>query len=80
MTLSRLYTRRIYGVREEGPYGLLDNFRFREYETLKWPRTNIRNPFGVWNQTHTPGAHSAIVTATQTTGSMASRWIAQTLS
>jgi outer membrane receptor protein involved in Fe transport len=48
MTLSRLYTRRIFGVREEGPYGLLDDFSFLDYQTLEWPRTNIRNPFGVW--------------------------------
>jgi outer membrane receptor protein involved in Fe transport len=48
MTLSRLHTKRIYGVREEGPYGLLDNFRFRDYQNLHWPETSTPNPFGVW--------------------------------
>ncbi len=47
VTLSRLYTEKTYGVREEGNYGPLDNFSFRDYTTLVWPFSSIRNPFGM---------------------------------
>ncbi len=48
INLSRLYTDKIYGVREERTYGLFDDFSFREYHTLEWPRASNRNPFGVY--------------------------------
>jgi outer membrane receptor protein involved in Fe transport len=47
VTLSRLYTNRIFGVREPGPYGPFENFDFRDYTTLTWPRSSKKNPFGV---------------------------------
>jgi outer membrane receptor protein involved in Fe transport len=47
VTISRLYTTRTYGVREPGSYGPFENFIFRDYTTLTWPRSSIRNPFGV---------------------------------
>jgi outer membrane receptor protein involved in Fe transport len=46
VTLSRLHVDRIYGVRERGDYGPLEDFTFRDYETLKWPEFSVRNPFG----------------------------------
>lgn len=49
VTLSRLYTRRIFGVREEGPYGLFEDFTFRNYNTLKPIRCGYKNPFGVYS-------------------------------
>ncbi len=47
LTISRLHTKKIYGVRETGNYGIFDDFEFRDYRTLKWPRGTHRNPFGV---------------------------------
>jgi outer membrane receptor protein involved in Fe transport len=47
LTLSRLNTRRIFGVREEDDYGLFKDFRFRDYNTLQWPFTSNKNPYGV---------------------------------
>ncbi|MEO0189506.1 MAG: TonB-dependent receptor, partial [candidate division WOR-3 bacterium] len=47
LTVSRLYTQKTYGVRESGNYGIFDDFKFRDYRTLKWPRGTHRNPFGV---------------------------------
>jgi hypothetical protein len=47
LTLSRLYTERIYGVREPGKQGFFEDFKFRAYNTLEWPSTDIRNPFGI---------------------------------
>ncbi|MGQ9816929.1 MAG: TonB-dependent receptor [bacterium] len=47
LTVSRLYTKKIYGVREPGIYDLFDDFRFRDYRTLKWPYGSNKNPFGV---------------------------------
>ncbi|MEO0166571.1 MAG: TonB-dependent receptor [candidate division WOR-3 bacterium] len=47
LTVSRLYTQKTYGVREPGIYGIFDDFKFRDYRTLKWPRGTHRNPFGV---------------------------------
>ncbi|MDH4212272.1 MAG: TonB-dependent receptor, partial [candidate division WOR-3 bacterium] len=46
ITLSRLYTRRIFGVREEGNSGIFDDYVFRDYETLEWPLGSNDNPFG----------------------------------
>ena len=47
ITLSRLFTQRIYGVRVPGDYGLLENYQYREYNTQKYPRGGYRNPFGI---------------------------------
>jgi hypothetical protein len=44
--LSRLHTRRIYGVREESNLGIFDDFVFRDYQTLEWPMASNDNPFG----------------------------------
>jgi len=46
ITLSRLYSMNIFGVRERGPYGVFEDFTFRDYQTLKWPEFSPRNPFG----------------------------------
>ncbi|MGB9720512.1 MAG: TonB-dependent receptor [bacterium] len=47
LTVSRLFNEKIYGVREPGTYGIFDDFKFRDYRTLRWPRASNRNPFGV---------------------------------
>jgi outer membrane receptor protein involved in Fe transport len=47
VTLSRLYTKMIYGVRESEFYGTFTDFVFKDYETLEWPSGSIYNPFGV---------------------------------
>lgn len=47
ITLSRLHTDRIYGVREEGSYGHLEDFSFRDYTTLEWPYGGYMNPYGI---------------------------------
>lgn len=52
MTMSRLYTNSVFGVREPGSYGVFDDFSFRDHLTLEWPRASNRNPFGV--QTRRP--------------------------
>ena len=44
--LTRLYTKRIYGVREQEVYGSFKDFVFRDYNTLKWPLSSTNNPFG----------------------------------
>ncbi|UCF70635.1 MAG: TonB-dependent receptor [candidate division WOR-3 bacterium] len=46
LDFSRLHTNRIYGVREPGAEGILEDFVFRPYETLEWPRASNDNPFG----------------------------------
>lgn len=48
LTLSRLHTRKTYGVREPGPYDLFDDYVFRDYHTLEYPGIGIMNPFGVY--------------------------------
>lgn len=48
VTLSRLFTRVIQGVREDGDFGPFDDFVFRDYRTLKWYAYGNKNPFGVW--------------------------------
>lgn len=48
LTLSRLHTRQIYGVREPGAYGLFDDYVFRPYQSLEYPGVGITNPFGVY--------------------------------
>jgi outer membrane receptor protein involved in Fe transport len=47
VTLSRLYTTRMYGVRELESYGIFENYQFRDYTTIKIPTAGITNPFGV---------------------------------
>lgn len=47
VTLSRLYTKRTYGVREPGFYGTFTDFVFKDYESLKWATGSIYNPYGV---------------------------------
>jgi outer membrane receptor protein involved in Fe transport len=46
LDFSRLYTHRVYGVREPGNVGIFDDFAFRNYTTLKWPQPSNNNPFG----------------------------------
>jgi hypothetical protein len=46
LTLSRLHATKIYGVREWGPYGLFENFTFKDSSAIKWPTYSIRNPYG----------------------------------
>jgi len=46
VTLSRLHCDNVYGVRERGPYGLFEDFTFKDYRTIKWPEYSVRNPFG----------------------------------
>ncbi|NOR18408.1 TonB-dependent receptor [candidate division WOR-3 bacterium] len=48
LTLSRLNTIRIYGVREPDSPGYFENFTFRDYHTLVWPKPSARNPYGVY--------------------------------
>jgi outer membrane receptor protein involved in Fe transport len=48
LTLSRLFTATTYGVREPGPYDLLDDYIFRDYQTYEYPWIGIMNPFGVY--------------------------------
>ncbi|OPX18611.1 hypothetical protein BXT86_00325 [candidate division WOR-3 bacterium 4484_100] len=45
LTVSRLYTRRLFGVREAG--GQFEDFTFRDYANLEWPHGGIDNPFGI---------------------------------
>ena len=47
ITLSRLHAEKTYGVREPGPYGLFEDYTFRDYHTLEYPGIGIYNPFGV---------------------------------
>ncbi len=48
LTLSRLHTRRTYGIREDGPYGIFDDYTFQDYRTLEYPSVGVDNPFGVY--------------------------------
>jgi outer membrane receptor protein involved in Fe transport len=47
LDLSRLHTRRIYGVRADSNAGIFDDFVFRDFHSLKWPFASSNNPFGV---------------------------------
>ncbi len=47
LTMSRLYTKNTYGVREPGSSGVFEDYRFRNWQSLEWPRGTNRNPFGV---------------------------------
>ena len=46
LTLSRLSTTRIYGVREPGDTDPFTDFTFKNYTTLRWPFSSNNNPFG----------------------------------
>ncbi len=46
ITLSRLHSKTVFGVRERGPYGQFDDFTFKDYRIIKWPEFSVRNPFG----------------------------------
>ncbi|MEO0095061.1 MAG: TonB-dependent receptor [candidate division WOR-3 bacterium] len=47
ITISRLWTNKKFGVREPGPYGILDDFEFKRYQLYKYPHGTNKNPFGV---------------------------------
>jgi len=49
INVSRLFTRRIYGVRDRGPFGVFEDFTFRHYSTYRYPIWGSRNPFGVYS-------------------------------
>jgi len=44
--VSRLFSQKLFGVRELDIKGPFSNFIFKDYETLRWPRSGLRNPFG----------------------------------
>ncbi len=48
LNVSRLYARKMYGVREEGDHGHFDDFVFRPYGSLEWPRPSMQNPYGAY--------------------------------
>jgi outer membrane receptor protein involved in Fe transport len=47
ITLSRLYSHRIYGVRIDSSHGYFDDFRFKDHYDLVYPYGSNNNPFGV---------------------------------
>jgi outer membrane receptor protein involved in Fe transport len=49
LILSRLSTRRVFGVRNERPEGIFDDYTFRPYLTLKPIHYGNKNPWGVWS-------------------------------
>jgi outer membrane receptor protein involved in Fe transport len=48
LTLSRLHADKTYGVRDPGPYGLFEDYTFRDYRTLEYPWIGVKNPFGIY--------------------------------
>lgn len=48
LNLSHLHADKTYGVRNPGPYGLFEDYTFRDYHTLEYPWIGIKNPFGVY--------------------------------
>ncbi len=48
ITLSRLHTEKTHGVRDPGPFGIFEDYAFRDYNTLEYPWIGIKNPFGVY--------------------------------
>ena len=48
LTISRLYSQKTYGVREDMSYGVFDDFTFKEYNTLEWLRPSLDNPYGAY--------------------------------
>jgi len=49
LTISRLFNHTIYGVREKGPFGVFEDFTFRNYNTYKDRSYSNKNPFGVYS-------------------------------
>ena len=47
LNISRLWTNKKLGVRESGEYGIFDDFTFKRYQLLEYPRGTNKNPFGV---------------------------------
>jgi hypothetical protein len=48
LTLSRLFTKRTYGVREMQDYNFLTDYKMRYYKELEWPEHGNNNtPYGV---------------------------------
>jgi outer membrane receptor protein involved in Fe transport len=47
-TVSRLYSNKTYGVREDIAYNIFDNFKFRPYDSLQWQQPSLDNPFGAY--------------------------------
>jgi outer membrane cobalamin receptor len=50
ITMSRLFTKRIFGVKENRTYGLFEDFEFSNYNTYSYYRYGTRNPFGVYSR------------------------------
>ncbi|MGB7055595.1 MAG: TonB-dependent receptor [bacterium] len=48
LTVSRLYSHKTYGVREDISYNTFDDFSFRPYASLEWQRPSLNNPFGAY--------------------------------
>ncbi len=49
LTMSRLYTHRIFGVREPFREGIFSDYEFRDYHSLHWPIASLRNAYGAYN-------------------------------
>ena len=48
LTLSRLHSRRVFGVREPGTYGVFDDYEFINYNSYTYPHGTYKNPYGVY--------------------------------
>jgi outer membrane receptor protein involved in Fe transport len=48
LTISRLHTRRTFGVRENNSVSALEDFTFRPYSTSEWLRPSLDNPYGAY--------------------------------
>jgi outer membrane receptor protein involved in Fe transport len=48
LTLSRLYSHKTYGVREDLDYSTFEDFAFRPYSSLEWLRSSMDNPYGAY--------------------------------
>lgn len=46
LTLSRLCSKTMIGVKEKDDYGPFEDFEFRDYHNLQYPEFTARNPFG----------------------------------
>jgi len=49
LTISRLFNRTIFGVRNAGPFGIFEDFTFRNYNTYKNRNYSNKTPFGVYS-------------------------------
>ena len=47
ITLSRLFTKRVFGVKENRSYGMFEDYEFINYNTYKFHTYGTRNPFGI---------------------------------